>query len=294
MKTAWVAWRLAVLASALAAPSPTVAIARQVLGSELVVRASGQSGIIESITWRGRELLSAYPGRGVQAASSFDGLGECLSPAEAGGRVNSIKAQQAAVDTTVTMGFRLAPGQASPDGCGTHKDVRVAQNRTALSGHLVSKRVSIGHGAVPNVIEYVVTFTVPEPHASAIFEAPTAYLRPEFSTYLAYDPGAGRAALLSDGPGEQGLPAILATVERDFAVGIYSPDLPQPAFPGLGYGRVRYNARPQEPEWNTVRWNCVFRNRGAIRGEFRYRCFITVGTVTEVRAAIDRLYREFH
>jgi hypothetical protein len=64
----------------------------------------------------------------------------------------------------------LAPGEESSG--------RPAFNDSVLSRHIVSKRVRIGYKQLANVIDYEVTFTVPEGerHTYAQFEALTGYM----------------------------------------------------------------------------------------------------------------------
>src|SRR5918992_2143889 len=55
-------------------------------GSDIVITATGRvAGAIHSLRWRGKEFVNSYDhGRQIQSASSFDGLGECYNPTEAG------------------------------------------------------------------------------------------------------------------------------------------------------------------------------------------------------------------
>jgi hypothetical protein len=86
-----------------------------------------------------------------------------------------------------------------------------------------------------------VTFTVPagERHFQAVFEALTGYMPAEFSRFLTFEPARGLQPL-SDGPGEQHLPVVLATPDGAYAMGVYSPDQPAAGFPESGYGRFRF------------------------------------------------------
>jgi hypothetical protein len=79
------------------------------------------------------------------------------------------------------------------------------------------------------------------------------------------------------------LPVILSTKDRQFAVGVYSPD-PRP-----GYGRFLFMQNPGTKGWNTAKWNCVFRIDAVRPGPLTYRCFLAIGTVEEVRAALRNL-----
>ena len=107
---------------------------------------------------------------------------------------------------------------------------------------------------------------------------------PEFGRFLRYD-GASRSFLaLDDGPGEQAMPVVLATEDGSHAMGIFTPE------PGPGYGRWRFR------EAHVVKWNCVFRVRdpkGVKPGDYRYRMFVVVGSLEDVRKALGALREEF-
>ena len=288
--------------SLVAAPRPDLSISKKVNGSALTIRTSARmAGVIDSITWRGKEFINAFDhGRELQSASSFDGYGECLNPTEAGSakdgagpvsssRLVSGKARGRTLETTIEMAYWLVPGARYPTACGSHADFRQAKNETIRSSDLLIKRVEIGVPQAPNALSYDVTFVTAEDHRSATFEAITGYMPPEFSEFLAYDPVARAIVPLADGPGEQPLPVILATADRNFAMGIFSPELPQKAHPKIGYGRFRFLNNPKTPNWNTVKWNAVYREAPAPRGRYHYRCYVIIGTVDDVRSALDRL-----
>ena len=176
------------------------------------------------------------------------------------------------------MAFWLAPGEESFG--------HPARNRTVLSDHLVSKRVRIGYDGLPHAIEYEVTFTVPEGehHTYAQFEALTGYMPPEFGHFWRYDGASGALRPLDDGPGEQASPVVFATPGGTHAMGIYSPE------PNPGYGRFRFRAE------KVNKWNCVFRVRdpeGIAPGEYRYRLFVVVGTLDDVRRTLGDLCGRF-
>ena len=182
------------------------------------------------------------------------------------------------------MAFWLAPGEKSAG--------RPALNDKVLSDHLVSKRVRIGYGKLANVIEYEVTFTVPkgERHTYAQFEALTGYMPPEFGRFWKFHAGAGRLEALDDGPGEQGAPVVFATEGKTHAMGVFSPDQPSPGYERAGYGRFRFQAE------KVVKWNCVFRvwnDQGIAAGEYRFRTFVAVGALEDVRQSLAALVEEF-
>ena len=106
------------------------------------------------------------------------------------------------------------------------------------------------------------------------------------------DPDSGELQPLSDGPGEQADPVVLATKSGEFAMGVFSPDQPSPGWERVGYGRFRF------PRAKVVKWNCVFRltnrDEGIQSGEYAFRCFVVVGDRETVRASLLELASMSH
>ncbi len=260
--------------------------------SEIVIATTSRcAGAIHSLTWRGREFLDSFDhGRQLQSASNFDAgsemAAETYNPTEAGSSIDGVgptsssrllrlRARDNRLETTSQMAFWLPPGGRS----GANQ----AKNKVVLSNHLLSKRVVIGALGRPHLISYDVTFTLPkdEKHSAAVFESLTGYMPPEFSRFWAFNPVTRALRSLSDGPGEQPFPVVLATEDGAHAMGIYSPEKQQ-----KGYGRWRF-----VPE-RVVKWNCVFRvDRPRPGGKYKYRHFVAVGTLAQVRDEIARLAR---
>jgi hypothetical protein len=215
--------------------------------------------------------------------------GETFNPTEAGSRMDGNKlttsskllhliVREKVLQTTSQMAFWLNPGEES----GGHP----ARNTTVLSDHLLTKRVAIGWRDLSQVLHYDVTFGLPvgESHSEAQFEILTGYMPAEFSTFLTYNPASQAFDPLTDGPGEQRLPVVLATEDNQFAMGIYSPD------PGVTYGRFRFE-REQVVKWNAVH---RIRNRAGVPpGEYSYGVFVPLGTLRDVKAAMEQLHERF-
>jgi hypothetical protein len=253
----------------------------RISGSGIVIKTTTRlAGAIDSLTWGGREFIDSFDhGRQLQSACAFgDGKpgfnAETYNPTEAGSRHDgrgptstsellSLKAEGNVLETRTKMAFWLRPGEKS--------EGQLARNTAALSGVILAKKVRIAG----NVLEYTVTFTVPETHPYGQFEALTGYMPPEFSKFLVFDKGETRP--LSDGPGEQALPVILSTESGSHAMGIWSPD------PSPGYGRWRFAAE------KVVKWNCVFRERDVKPGDKTFRCFVAVGTLADVTATLSKM-----
>ena len=293
---------LVILVSALSAvaggreqPTGQAVIRAKAGVSEIVITTTPRlAGAIHSVTWNGKEFIdSTDHGRQLQSAANFDCgkpfVPEVFNPTEAGSRADGagpkssskllrLSVNGAELRTTTQMAFWLAPGEKS--------EGHLALNGRILSDHLLSKRVHTGHGGDPHVIEYDVTFTVPEgeQHTIGQFEAVTGYMPEEFSRFWKFDGTTGRMLPLDDGPGEQAFPVALATSSGSHAMGVYSPE------PSPGYGRFRFK------DERVNKWNCVFRVRDpqAIkRGEYRFRTFVIVGTLEDVRRGCERLRKEF-
>ena len=291
---------LAILAGCAHEPEPDGAlqIRAKALDSEIVITAGPRfAGAIYSLVFRGREHVNADDnGRELQSASSFDALGECYNPTEAGSRDDRgrrtssvlLRARAAGHElaTSTRMAFWVAPGEAyrGPRGpyCGTRPEVTRAQNATVLSDHVLHKQVTIGFEGLENVIEYRVAFDVPEARRAGVFEAVTGYMPPEFTRHLLFDSRGGLSRPSLRGR-EQPLPVILSTEDGNYAMGVYSPELPRD---GRGYGHFSFSGR-------TEKWNCVFREPVVEAGRYCYRCFVAVGTLDEVRDTIQALHTRF-
>ncbi len=260
------------------------------------------AGAIHSLRWNKKEFIDSFDhGRQLQSACSFNcGLkrrfhAECFNPTEAGSRSDGrgvtsssrllrLNVKNGELHTQTQMAFWLAPGQMSSG--------LLALNKTKLSKHLIAKKVRIGYRNLPNVLDYRVTFTVPkgERHTYAQFEALTGYMPAEFSRFWMLDLSTGKLQPLSDGPGEQDHPVILSTKTGTHAMGVFSPNQPSKGFAHAGYGRFRF------PPQKVVKWNCVFRVRdanGVRSGDYRFRMFVALGTLKDVKQALIRVAREF-
>jgi hypothetical protein len=285
--------------AASAAPKADLSISAFVNGATLTISTSARvAGAIESLTWRGEEFINAHDhGRELQSASSFDGYGECLNPTEAGSakdgtgptsssRLVHSSAGGETLKTTIEMAYWLAPGTPYHRACGSHPDFQQAKNETVRSADKLIKRVKIEK----DVIRFDITFVTTANHQSATFEVLTGYMPPEFSEFLVYDPAKHEVSPISDGPGEQTMPVILATKDHEYAMGVFSKELPQKTHPKNGYGRFRFLQNPKILGWNTVKWNAVYREAPVPKGKYRYRCYVAVGTLKDVRKTMERLH----
>ena len=282
-------------------PQANLVIRKPAGVSEIVITTTARlAGAVHSLTWNGKEFIDSHDhGRQLQSACSFDAgskfWAEAYNPTEAGSRDDGAgptstsrllhsMATSDSLQTTTQMAFWLASGQMS--------EKFLAKNATTRSNHLVTKRLQLGLPDLPQVIRYDVTFSVPlgERHTFAQFEALTAYMPEEFRSFWVFQPKSGELEPLTDGPGEQPFPVVLATESGSHAMGIFSPPAASVAAGNPGYGRWRFG-----PE-KVVKWNSVFRVRraeGIEPGEYSFRNYVVVGDRETVRASLAELHRLF-
>jgi hypothetical protein len=272
-------------------------------GSEIVITTTSRlAGAIHSLTLNGKEFIDSLDhGRQLQSASNLDVGGaifdETFNPTEAGcerdmagststSRLLFLSAADRELITVTQMAFWLRPGQSSGG--------RPARNTTAVSNHLLQKRVRIGCPDLPppvrdHAIRYEAIFTVPadERHVRATFEAVTGYMPADFRVFhaLAAD---GSLEPLSDGPGEQSLPVVVSTTDGGHAMGGWSPDLARTTGRPATYGRFWFeHAR-------VSKWNCVFREAAQAgeaidAGPHAFLVWVAVGTREQVRQTLVAL-----
>ncbi|MBS0205402.1 MAG: hypothetical protein JSS49_21060 [Planctomycetes bacterium] len=282
-------------------PSGDAVIRAGTVDSEIVITTTSRlAGAIHSLTWKGREFVdSTDHGRQIQSAANFDAGGpflpETFNPTEAGsvddgaGPTSSsvllhLLAKDNVLQTTNRMAFWLSPNGQSAG--------HPARNTTVVSNHLLTKRVTIGYKNLPQVIQYDVTFGVPvgEKHTSAQFEVVTGYMPAEFQSFWCYHPETRELIPLSDGPGEQPFPVVLATADGSHAMGILARDPPPGGMVGPGYGRFHFQTE------KVVKWNCVYRRRDPENGipatDYLFRSFVIVGNLASVKASLIQLARK--
>jgi hypothetical protein len=272
--------------------------------TDIIIRTTSRTaGAIDSLKWNDKEFIDSFDhGRQLQSACSFDCgqpgpfFAETYNPTEAGSRRDGRGDQASSrvlyqfshqdnLETTTQMAFWVPPGEKT--------EGHAARNTTLLSNHLLRKRVRIGYRDLPHVIQHDVTFVVPDgepPHRFAQFEALTGYMPAEFERFSKFNPANGELEPLSDGPGEQPWPVVLATESGSHAMGIFTPQPPLDGFDPIGYGRWRFAAE------KIVKWNCVFRLRkptGISPGDYSFRCFVLVGDVATVTNSLRTLHEEF-
>lgn len=272
-----------------------MSITASALGSAISISTHARfAGAISSLTFRDKQYVDILDhGRQMQSASSFDHLGECYNPTEAGSRDDGagplsssrllrISNGMSWLETETQMAYWLSPGtdywRTNNTFCGGRSDVTKAVNTTVTSEHVLKKKVEIGYAGLENAISYQAEFVVPEYRNAGQFEAATVYTPASFAKRLVLDLANGKLQETVV-QGEQALPVILATNDYQHAIGVYAAGLPQN---GVGYGTFTFP--------NTNKINCVFRESNISPKPYRYQCIFAVGTVMEVADTILKLH----
>ena len=278
-----------------------ISISKEVFNSPLKLTITPRlAGAVHSIQWQGQEFIDSHDhGRQLQSASNFDAgtkfSGETFNPTEAGSRNDAagptstskllhLSYSKHQLQTTSQMAFWLAPDQTSSG--------HPAKNKTLLSNHILTKRITLGFQNWPNVIRYEATFTTPvgEFHRYAQFESVTGYMPARFEKFWGVNLSREQLVSLSDGPGEQRHPVILGTADGKLAQGVYSPQQPSVGFESAGYGRFRF------PAAKVTKWNSVFRIRnddGVPAGHYYFDNYVIVGDLGVVTNTILELEQYF-
>lgn len=258
------------------------------------------AGAVDSIVWNGKEFIdSTDHGRQMQSASNFQVddkfIPETYNPTEAGSMADGIgpkstsqlrflEARKGYLKTQVRMAYWLSPKEQSAG--------HPAKNTKVLSDHVVQKVITIGYRHWDNVIPVQVRFNFPvkKEYRMGQFEYLTGYMPEEFGTYWKFDPKEGKLLPLSDGPGEQECPVVMATESGSHAMGIFYPTDEYNSLFKVGFGRFRF---PQEKvnKWNVVGRNTAEPNEilSISRGLAFLHCFVVIGTLQDVENTMREL-----
>lgn len=259
-------------------------------------------GAASQLHFRGMQFINASDhGRLVQSALSLDGWGECLNPTEAGSvndgrqrrttsRLLGSEVRNGVWHSRTQMAYWIAPGdphQVNPSDLRVHREpqpcspdparrhVTSARNSLRLSDVVLDKHISVA-GPARDLLRFSVAFELKRGHEQVMFEALTAYLEPRFDRFYELD-GSGRLVQMTPVQASD-RPVIAATSNGRHAMGMAAR-----AGSNLKLGVFRWP--------DTSKLNC-FGARGPITaGSHRFECFVSVGSLEEVRATMARFDR---
>jgi hypothetical protein len=155
-----------------------------------------------------------------------------------------------------------------------------------ISNDILSKQITLGVFGIPNVIEDIVTFTFPDAHSNASFEALTGYMPSNFTSFWTYNPATKALAAITNPTtiAEEPLPIIVSTPDQKFAMGAFSSDA-STTHTNYAYWLVT---------GNTSKWDCDVQHIGSSTpGMHVFHCYVAIGSLADVEAAIDQLSAHF-
>ena len=261
-----------------------------------ITTTSRVAGATHSFKFRGQEYIDSFDhGRQLQSASNLNMgkkfIPEVFNPTEAGSEFDGkgpkssskllfLEVKNDELITKNQMAFWIRPGMKSQGN--------LAYNTAELSTHLLQKQVRFGFMGLEQVLDYRVTFSVPEKegHTYAQFEALTGYMPWEFQQFLRWSPDQNKLVSLDKQSGEQPFPVVLATEDGKHAMGVVSLEKKSKGMTGPGYGRFYF------PNDKVVKWNCVYRMQdkdGLQAGDYSFRMLVPFGTVAEVENTIKSI-----
>jgi len=269
-------------------------------GYPITIKANSQwAGAIYSLKWKGKEFInSADHGRLLQSASSFydyqnSWTAECYNPTEAGSdnngsstctdsRLLEFNNTNNLLYSKTQMAFYGQPGSSSP-GCSS------VLNTVVTSQHILEKSVKIGLPNLPYAIKYEVKYYVPhnENHLGmGQFEAVTGYLNGEFNTLFQYNQDSQTLSQTNELPnGEYNKPIVISTPDGQYAMGIYSPEIPKNQIWGQGYGQFQFPKNQGTLKWNFVRRILNIQTNTT----YTFISYICIGTLENVRYTLSQL-----
>jgi len=282
---------------ALADVSGDAVLKKHIAKDEAIITTTSRvAGAMHSFKFRGKEYIDSFDhGRQLQSASNFNMgkkfIPEVFNPTEAGSEFDGkglkssskllfLEVKNEELVTKNQMAFWIRPGMKSHGN--------LAYNTSKLSNHLLQKQVRFGFMGLEQVLDYRVTFSVPEKegHTYAQFEALTGYMPWEFQQFLRWNPEQKKLVPLDKQLGEQLFPVVLATEDSRHAMGVVSLEKQSKGMIGPGYGRFNF------PNDKVVKWNCVYRLQdqdGVKPGDYSFRMLVPFGTVEEVENTIKSI-----
>lgn len=263
---------------------PEITISSSKGHSKLSLRTCAHNaGAICSLVFNGKEFIDDFDhGRQLQSASSFDGLGEYFNPTEAGSYHDWW-------NPSPSSSKLLAQAKIGENTLLTYSQMAFwyKYKGQALSNHKLLKIVTVGVDGMYNIIEYNTQFQVPadETHKSATFEVLTGYMHKSFDQFFILDDHNILYPLSAEPVGEQRHPIMFATNNLQYAIGVFSPDSPQPEYKEAGYGRWKFP--------DTTKWNNVYRVANP-RGNYSFKTYIVVGDYYTVKDGLMYLKKKFN
>ena len=228
-------------------------------------------------------LNSADAGRNLQTALHTNERGECYNPTQGGNWTEYSKTYASqlveywtgpnALHTKTRMAFWLRPGDTRRPQPG-YCPLSVSENKTLTSDYYVTHDVSFSSVAGAMLMTFNVTVDTPESNNSVVWETLTGYMHGSFKVFYKYDKATQTLLPGPTSPNEQPYPVVLSATSSQ-AIGIYCP--------GANYSAYDF---AKLASIYVTKWNGVHRTGFTPSGLYQATCYVPVGSVSEVTAAL--------
>jgi alpha-tubulin suppressor-like RCC1 family protein len=285
------------------------------------------AGAVTSIKWGGKEYINNWDrGRQLQLNTQFFNRYECYNPYEAGSLYDAlaqptsskllsltVAASGNVLESTTQMAWYLHQHESYDplDSCGDPNSWLPFPNQpfpkpytVPLSDYKIHKTITIGFAGLPNVIEYLSDHYVPEPVQKGLNNL-TAVTPYEFSSVWSYDVVSKDYRTIRALSGEDDRIKVVATVDGNYAMGFYSPELLQPydTVGSANFWRVvppdPFYPDPHDPTKPDPDFACV--HLGSINrydsfngpGFTHDRAYLVIGNLEQVRTTLGDVHVQF-
>ena len=291
-----------------------------VFGRISVSTSSQFAGAVSSIKWGGKEFINNWDhGRQMAPNVQFFNRFQCYNPYEAGAwddgkltttssKLLSLTASGNRLESTTQMAwyYRFRESDKPEDYCGDRAQWLACPpyNGNPLSDYTIRKTVTIGYKGIPNVIQYLMELTIPEPVQKGINNL-TAVLPYEFSSIRSYDVVSKDYRNIRELSGEDDQIKVVSTADGGYAMAFYAPELLQPyGDPGTAdFWRVvppdpsvpdPKNPKLPDPDFACVHVGSVNRY-GSFNGPGTTNdsAYLVVGDLNQVKSGLDSLHLQF-
>ncbi len=299
----------------------STAFGNATFGNEkITIRTSAvYAGTVTQLWFRGKQFVNSHDtGRLIQTAFTFENLGECFNPTEAGAAadvrlVNGVptgKSQSqlrtlalgaGSLTAQTSPAYWYSPGMSPAPYCGT------PQGASGTSPDTITKTVSMNHGGDSQIVRWQVDVNVATDHSAMSLEALTGYLNGEFDSFYLYDPGL--QSLVKSAPATLSVvngtptfvgdpthffPTVLSTTDGRHAMGVIALD--QELSTPDRNTRVATNYQisalnPNDAADSTTKWSVGFHYVNVKKGKYSTTLYLILGNLTEVTQRMKTLYQ---
>ena len=299
----------------------TISAPTPVFGLPLTVGTSSQyGGAVSSIRWGSKEFINNWDhGRQFSPNLQFFNRFECYNPYETGSfydnnfattssKLLALSASGNSLNSSTQMAWYLRQRESYDirDGCGDPSQwiSPVPPYTGPLSDYRVNKTVTIGFAGIPNVIEYLTDFFIPEPIQKGINNI-TAVLPYEFLSVRSYDAISKEYRTIRELSGEDDHIKVVATTDGNYALGFYSPELLQPygnvgtadfwrVVPPDPFYRDPKNSSNLDPDYPCVHVGSIDRYDSFNGPGYTHdRNYLVIGNLDQVREGLGKLHLQF-